>query len=164
MNYFEFFEIPISFYPDKSSLRVKYLSNSKKFHPDVFQGEDEDESLELTAINNKAFTTLNSETKLVHYVLHELFPSDEKLALPPMFLMEMMEKNEELMDAKMEGDEDGLKRIREEVLDAKKSLEREMESVKQSFSLENMDSLDALRVLDLKNNYLKRIITNLENN
>ncbi len=37
MNYFELFEIPVSFQVDKASLSKKYFELQKKYHPDFQQ-------------------------------------------------------------------------------------------------------------------------------
>lgn len=160
MTYFEFYEIPVSFFPNKAELRNRYLEFSKKFHPDVFQEGDEQSALEKTAFNNTAYSTLNSEDKLVQYILNELYPNSEKITLPPAFLMEMMEKNEALMEAKMEGSEGEIAIIKEEILKEQAEIKAKMMQCKEQFSLENIGILDQLRVLDLKHNYIKRILKN----
>ena len=50
MNYFEFFEIPIQFYPDLALVNQIYKKNIKANHPDLNEGELNSEN--LTALNN----------------------------------------------------------------------------------------------------------------
>ena len=85
MSYFDFFKIPISFYPDLALVRKRYLENSRNSHPDIAQGEDEMKYMEFTALNNKAYTTLKSEEKRIDYILNELYPSEKKIVLSPDF-------------------------------------------------------------------------------
>ena len=58
MNYFEFYNIPVSFNVDKSALKRTFYANSKKSHPDFYTLESEEkqlEVLELSTLNNKAY-------------------------------------------------------------------------------------------------------------
>ena len=109
MNYFELFEIPVQLKVDKRSLYKKYIELSKQNHPDYFATKTEAEqsqALEISALLNKAWKTFQNPDETIKYVLKlkNLLEEEEKYQLPPAFLMEMMEVNEELMDAKMEGD------------------------------------------------------------
>jgi molecular chaperone HscB len=103
INYFEFYNIPESFHPDVSHLKKKFYELSKQFHPDFFAGESDEkqqEILELSTINNKAWQTLSDPAKRLEYILrqHELLVDGAKPQLPSDFLMEMMDINERLME------------------------------------------------------------------
>ncbi len=103
MNYFEFYGIEESFTPDAALLKKKFYELSKKYHPDFYANESEDkqqEILELSTINNKAYQTLSDPYKRLEYVLslHELLKEGAKPQLPADFLMEMMDINERLME------------------------------------------------------------------
>lgn len=103
MNYFELFEIPFQLKVDKTSLPLKYFALSKKYHPDYFANESEEkqtEVLEKSAQLNKAFKTFQNEDDTIKYVLtlKGLLEEEEKYELPPGFLMEVLEINEQLMD------------------------------------------------------------------
>ncbi|TCJ19341.1 hypothetical protein EPD60_02700 [Flaviaesturariibacter flavus] len=104
LSYFELFAIPVTFRPDKAALRRRFFELSRDVHPDHFAQETEAnqaEALERSAQLNKAYKTLTNEDELVRYVLLEkgLMQPEEKYALSPDFLMEMMELNEEVPDA-----------------------------------------------------------------
>ena len=110
MNYFELFEIPLQLKVDKATLPRKYFELSKKYHPDYFANDTEEkqaEVLEISAQLNKAFKTLQQEDETIKYVLQlkGLLEEEEKYELPPVFLMEVLELNEQLMDL---GDDAGL--------------------------------------------------------
>jgi molecular chaperone HscB len=101
MNYFELFNIPVSIKMDKSQLAQKYFELQKKYHPDFFvQGTEfeQEEALEISSMLNKALKTLKSEEQTIKYILQlkGLLEEEEKYQLPPAFLMDMMELNEEL--------------------------------------------------------------------
>jgi molecular chaperone HscB len=104
MNYFEIFGLPIQLKVDKSILPKKYFELSKQFHPDFYsnatQGEQK-HSLEISASLNKAFKTFQNPDETIKYVLKlkNLLQEEEKYELPAGFLMEVMEINEQLMDA-----------------------------------------------------------------
>ena len=104
MNYFELFEIPVQLKVDKTSLPRKYFELSRKYHPDFFVNggeEEKKEALEKSALLNKALKTFQNPDETIKYVLQlkGLLQEEEKYELPPDFLMEVMEINEELMEA-----------------------------------------------------------------
>jgi molecular chaperone HscB len=103
MNYFEFYGIPESFNADAALLKKKFYQLSKEYHPDFYANEDEakqQEILELSTLNNKAYQTLSDAYKRLEYILrtHELLVEGAKPQLPSDFLMEMMDINERLME------------------------------------------------------------------
>src|SRR3569833_2081961 len=104
INFFEFYGIPESFYPDTALLKKKFYELSKAYHPDFYANEPEEkqqEILELSTINNKAWQTLSDPAKRLEYILrqHELLADGAKQQLPGDILMEMMDINERLMEA-----------------------------------------------------------------
>ena len=69
---------------------------SKEYHPDFYANEDEakqQEILELSTINNKAYLALSDAAKRLEYILklHDLVSEGAKPQLPADFLMEMMD-------------------------------------------------------------------------
>ena len=103
MNYFELFEIPVQLKVDKASLPRKFFELSRKFHPDFFVNGSEQEktkALEKSALLNRAFKTFQNPDETIKYVLQlkGLLEEEEKYKLPPDFLMEVLEINEELME------------------------------------------------------------------
>ncbi len=99
MNYFELFELPVSIKIDKTLLSQKYFALQKKFHPDFFTQQTEfeqEEALELSSEVNKAFKVFKNEDETIKYLLQlkGLLEEEEKYQLPPDFLMEVMELNE----------------------------------------------------------------------
>jgi molecular chaperone HscB len=104
MNYFELFEIPVQLKVNTSSLKQKFYSLSKKYHPDYAAGGSPDQqaaALDNSAILNKAWKTFQDPDGTIRYVLQEkgLLEEEEKYELPAEFLMEVLEINETLMDA-----------------------------------------------------------------
>ena len=158
MNYFEMFGLPVQLKPDKSLVRKKYLELSKKSHPDYFVNSAADEqqnALEGFALLNKALKTLSNEDETIRYVLETkgLLEEDEKQQLPPHFLMQMLEVNEELADAQMEGNEERKKQL----LQSLAHLENEMyEPVKNSIENYQEGVTSEKELLQVKDYYFKK--------
>lgn len=114
MDYFQLYNIPLSFKPDQDLVKKQFYALSKAFHPDFYANESEEkqqEILEQSTLNNKAFQTLSNPDKLLAYILKikgELVEG-EKYALPQTFLMEMMEVNEALMELEFDAKEQQIK-------------------------------------------------------
>jgi molecular chaperone HscB len=103
MNYFEIFGIPVQLKVNKTGLPAKYFELNKKFHPDFYSNAtpaEQEHALEITANLNKAYKTFQNPDETIKYVLQlkGLLEEEEKYQLPPDFLMEVMEINEQLMD------------------------------------------------------------------
>jgi molecular chaperone HscB len=112
INYFEFYDLPLSFDLDEQKLKKKFYELSKRYHPDFYVNENAEkqaEILELSTLNNKAFQVLSDPLKRIEYILsiHNLLAEGDKYVLPQGFLMDMMDVNEALME--MEFDHDELK-------------------------------------------------------
>jgi molecular chaperone HscB len=120
MNYFEFYNLPISFTPDANAVKAKFYELSKKYHPDFYANESEDkqqEVLELSTINNKAYQTLSNPQKRLKYLLElkGIVVEEESYQLPQSFLMEMMDVNEALMELEFEVDPTKLLELNKQV-------------------------------------------------
>lgn len=111
MNYFQLFEIPVSPRVDVSVLQKRYLALQRASHPDYFTQADEQERMEMehrTAQINQAMQVFRDPLKTLGYFLsmNGLATEQESAVLPPSFLMEMMELNENWE----EGDHEGVKK------------------------------------------------------
>ena len=118
MNYFEFYGIPESFNINQATLKKKFYELSKLYHPDFYANEDnakQQEILELSTINNKAYHVLTDPARRMEYILklHDLVSEGAKPQLPADFLMEMMDINERLMEV---DDAEQLAKVTTEVL------------------------------------------------
>lgn len=98
-NYFELYQLPVSFHPDAAKVKAKFYELSRQYHPDRFAQTGNTQMLEaltMAALNNKAYKTLSNPDATMAYVLklHDVLKEEEKYNLPPAFLMEMMDINE----------------------------------------------------------------------
>lgn len=138
MNYFKFYDIPLSFSPDQALVKKKFYALSKEYHPDFFVNESEEkqqEILELSTLNNKAFQTLSKPDKLLPYflTLKNVLVDGEKYQLPQDFLMEMMDVNEGIMDLESDANEAKLAEVNKNVDDLEAELNAELKSLTADF-------------------------------
>ncbi len=164
MNYFEFYDLPITFKIDAKKLKRKFYEYSRKYHPDFFvqaSEAEQDEVLEKSTMNNKAYKKLSSLDSRIKYVLEckELIEEGEKVNLPPMFLMEMMEVNEALMELQLEPDTAKLAEISKKVELIEESLFESVASILENYVEGVSDEEDLKKVKDyyFKRRYLLRI-------
>ncbi|CAN5400760.1 co-chaperone HscB [soil metagenome] len=165
MNYFELFEVPVSFIVDQKELSTKYFELQKKFHPDFFTNADEEEKskvLEQSSVINKAYKTFKDTQATIKYVLQlkELIADDEKYDLPPDFLMEMMELNESLSDDDVLSTEEAKTKIAQ----LEQELYKEVQSIIEGYDDERTTDAQMLLVKEYyyKKKYLNRILERLE--
>ena len=165
-NYFEFYGLEVKFMMDQDELRNKYLQLSKQFHPDFFIDQDDEyeEALEKTSLNNKAFKTLSSEQDRVKHILelNDLL-IDSKDAMPPDFLMQMMDINEAIMEMKMDPDDVQKAEVLKEVEEFERSLNEEFQKAAELYdSNGDQSALHTIKDNFLKRRYLRRMKENLE--
>lgn len=155
MNYFELFGLPIGFQVDTQKLRAAFMEIQKASHPDKFtQGtsEEQEAALEQSSLANKGFTLLNQKEQILPYVLEivGIMTPDEKYALEPDFLMEMMDLNEAWMEAE---DETSKQAIIQQV----EQLKNEIYTPIQSFmEVDQIDSISQEAMLQIKSYYYKK--------
>ena len=158
MNYFELFDLPVSFKIDKSKLAQKYFELQKKYHPDFFANgteHEQAEALEISSQLNKALKIFKNDDQTIKYVLQlkELLEEEEKYQLPPAFLMAMMDLNEELS-------EDSVQQI--EKLET--ALYSEIQPIIENYNDATATIADLLKLKEYyyKKKYLQRILDRLE--
>lgn len=120
MNHFEEFNIPVQFFPDLDQIRNRYYELSRLYHPDLkdtTSGLTESELLQKSSNLNSAYRILMDFDKRVAYILtvYGLMDDAEKASVSSSFLMEMMDVNESVMEAKLEADSERLQSIAKEV-------------------------------------------------
>ena len=166
MNYFEFYDLPISFNPDQNLVKQQFYALSKKYHPDFYINESEekqDEVLELSTLNNKAFQILKDPQKRLQYILElkDQVKEGENYALPQDFLMDMMDVNETLMDLEFEPNAEKLASVKQEIENFEQSLNAELHQHTTKFdtatTAEQEEVLKAIKDIYYRNKYLWRI-------
>lgn len=164
MNYFELFEIPVGFHVDKNALKRKYFELSRKFHPDYFvtdNNEEQKKALETSAQLNKGLKTLSNKDEIIPYLLKEkgMLQEEEKYSLPSSFLMQMMDLNEELAEAGLENNEQAKKEVRQRITDLQHELYKGVKSSIDNYKEGVTAEKELLLVKDyyFKKKYLDRL-------
>ena len=160
MTYFELFEIPVQLKVDVAALSKKFFALSKKYHPDYFASESgaaQAEALEKSALLNKAWKTFQNQDATIKYVLQEkgFLEEEEKYELPPAFLMEVLEINEQLMDI----DETNIRKLESRINQLQSEIYEPVKEIVESYDDAVTTEKELLQVKEYyyKKKYLDRI-------
>ena len=169
MNYFELYDLPISFLPNKALVKEKYFQLSRKYHPDFFGNgteAEQQEALEKSSLVNKAFKTFSNLDATIKYILtlKGFIEEEEKYPLPNDFLMEMMELNETLMDAKMDENVTRLDEVKLKIDSFIKDIYQDVDEFIIKESIDGLSEADFQKIKDyyFKKKYLNRILDSLK--
>lgn len=163
MDYYEFYKIKPKFYIDEEYLKKMFYQYSKDFHPDFHALKSEEEQqkmLELSTLNNKSYFVLKSFNTRLEYLLKtkKVLIEEEKYSLPPEFLMEMMEINEEIMDLSFDPDIEKIEVLKNKTQVIENGIEEEIISLAKIYDeKENEDILLKIKDLWYRKKYLLRI-------
>lgn len=162
-TYFDLFEIPIQLQIDKNEIKQKYFTLSRLSHPDYFinsSAEDQQKALDNTAQLNKALKTFNNGDETIKYVLEikGLLIENEKYDLPPQFLMQMMELNEELSEAAL-GEETQQHALLQKVQEAENEIYQPVQRIIENYLDGVTTEKELLQVKDyyFKKKYIQRL-------
>ncbi|ALC43936.1 l-3-72Do [Drosophila busckii] len=104
INYFELLSFPTKFTMQQQELTQRFRQLQARVHPDKYSNKSDREqsnSADWSSLINKAYKTLATPMERGQYMLQlegEQMPQDNS-ALNKEFLMDMMERNEEVEDA-----------------------------------------------------------------
>jgi molecular chaperone HscB len=166
MDYYELYGLPVTFNPDPKLVKSKFYELSKKYHPDFYINDDEEQQekvLELSTLNNKAFQVFRDPQRRIQYLLtlKGMLAEGDHYALPQSFLMEMMDVNEALMELQFEPDPAKLASITAEISSIEKTLLDELSALTAAFDTqpasEHESTLKTIKDLYYRNKYLHRI-------
>jgi molecular chaperone HscB len=111
---------------------------------------------------NKALKTFKNDDETIKYVLQlkQLLEEEEKYQLPPEFLAEMMELNEDLMEV----DDSSLEETETKISQLEKHLYDKVQNIVEYYNEDNTTNEQLLLVKDyyFKKKYLKRILERLD--
>ncbi len=165
MNYFELFNISVSFKVDKNSLQQRFYQLSKQHHPDFYTLNTDIEkaaALEHSAYLNMAYKTLTNDDARLKYVLEitNILKEDEHYQLDCHFLMEMMEFNEKLTEAKSSNDVHKVTHYTLCITSLKKELYEAISKVMENYKENISSEKELLQVKEYyyKKKYLDRIL------
>jgi len=166
MNYFEFYNIPISFSPDLAEIKKLFYQFSKTYHPDFHTDASEltkEEVLQKSAYNNEAYKTLKNFDKRLKYILElkEVIKPTDKDEIPQDFLMEMMDINERIMEVQFDFNKEQHEKVMAEISEFEDMLSKSVDGLLEKDE-HTADELKAIKTFYYKRKYLKRIQENLE--
>ncbi|XP_029040755.2 iron-sulfur cluster co-chaperone protein HscB isoform X1 [Osmia bicornis bicornis] len=161
LTYFDIMGIPKSYDVTVSEVQKKYKELQKLLHPDKFSRKSEKEkelSDHFSSLVNKAYSTLSHPLKRGLYMLklNNVMISEETDNVNAVFLMEIMEKNEEIDEA--ENNEEKIKKLVEE---NERILSNLTKNVGDAFRKEDIKKAETLLIqmkyYDTINNRLKKL-------
>ena len=109
-NYFELFEIPVSYDVDLDQVQHRYRDLQKAVHPDKYANASAQErriSMQHTSLINQALHTLKQPVERAMYLLQLKgvdFTMDNETTMDAAFLMEQMEMREKLEAVREQND------------------------------------------------------------
>ena len=164
-DYFEFYGLPVQFNPDLNAVKAKFYAFSKQYHPDFYANESEEkqqEVLDLSTLNNKAYQVLSNPKKTLKYVLElkGIVQTDEGYQLPQSFLMEMMDVNEALMDLEFEPDAAKFAEVQQEVDSIEAQLQASLNNLLRDFDAHpasEQEILSGIKDIFYRQKYIDRI-------
>ena len=166
-DYFAFYGLPESFRPDEAALKRLYYAKSRETHPDFHatsSPENQADMLRQATLNTDAYRTLADPDQRMAYLLrrHGLLEEGKQEQLPPDFLMDMMDLNEQLMELEMGGEaQAAVTKVAAEVKALAETLDAGIEPVLAGYEQLPADhrpaALQQIRTYYLKKRYLLRI-------
>ena len=165
-DYFAFYGLPESFLPDEAALKRLYYAKSRETHPDFHATttpENQAEMLRQATLNTDAYRTLSHSDQRMAYLLrqHGLLDEGKQEQLPPDFLMDMMDLNEQLMELESTPDAATQAQVATEVQALSDTLDAGIQPVLAGYEGLPTDhrpaALQQIRTYYLKKRYLLRI-------
>jgi molecular chaperone HscB len=165
-SYFDFYNLPETFLPDEAALKRLYYARSRETHPDFHatsSPENQAEMLRQATLNTDAYRTLADADQRMAYILREngLLEEGKQEQLPPDFLMDMMDLNEQVMDLETMPDAGAEARVTAEVTALVDTLDAGIQPVLVGYEGLPTDhrpaALQQIRTYYLKKRYLLRI-------
>lgn len=161
MLYFEWFDLPVSLFPDASLLKQRFLSKSKLFHPDKFTLASEEEqvkALESSGFNNQAYKVLSDVDTRIQYILNEYgLLKEYKEAMPPDFLTKMMVFNEAISE--LDDNPSSFSALKDDLAKWESELKSELDYCASLLPLD-IEKADHLKTYFFKRKYYLRIRDN----
>ncbi len=165
MNYFELYNLPVSFLPDQGEVKKAFYRLSREYHPDFYGQADEEEQavvLEKASEINRAYKVLTSPDETTRYVLtlKGLLEEEEKYQLSPEFLMDMMDLNEQAMEI---ADETDAAKLKESIFQHQKEIYEPVETIMANYQEGISTEKELLQVKEyyFRKKYLNRILAGL---
>jgi len=165
MDYYKLFDIPATPLADKVSVKKKYFELSRQHHPDLADNADEssvESTLAISSNINKAYKILTNPSLSVQYFLQykNAITEEEKYPLPNDFLMDMMDINEMLDDAKSSNNQEMIGEVQHNMKVMEDLLYNEVKGIIECKNEADIDekSMEMLKAYYYKKKYIQRIL------
>ena len=160
MNYFELFGIHVTLQVDVSLLQRRYNELSRQYHPDTRTKSDTLVAEQWTMLD-EAFLVLNDELQLLRYVLDlkgELADTD-CYRLSPLFMMEMGDIHERLLELEYCPTEEAIADTYQDVVAMEQELRGRIAPIIEGYNDERLtpDVLEKLKEYYFRRKYLLQI-------
>jgi molecular chaperone HscB len=169
MNYFQLYDIPQQIVIDKEVVQKKYYKLCKQYHPDKLINATADELAQgenLIALINAGYKILMDENLTFHYYLQllNIIGDNDNIKLPKDFLMEMMDTNEQIVEARLENNQSQIEKINLEINALDLNFKTTINKLLNNYEQEPNDGLKQdIQIIYYKQKYLKRIFELLQN-
>lgn len=168
MNYFELFGIKPSFDIDQVAVKQRFYELSRAYHPDFFGNgteAEQAEALDKSAMVNEAYKTLLNKDTLTKYILimEGVLQAEEAYQLPPDFLMEVMDLNEQAMEINR-NDTAAVNELRQTVQQLQTEIYESIQPVMEDYESHPATEKALLQIKDYyyKKKYLDKILAGLQ--
>lgn len=168
MNYFELFSLPVTLLINQKELKNRFYVLSRKYHPDFYTQESDEEkedALLMSSQINTAYKILQNPDETLEYVLQlkGVISDDEKYQLPPDFLMEMMEINELMEEAKSTQNKDSLVNAERSIQSFENDIYQGVKDIIEGYDDTKIKQQELAQLKDyfFKKKYLKRILATM---
>ncbi|MCX8212267.1 MAG: Fe-S protein assembly co-chaperone HscB [Lewinella sp.] len=164
INYFTYFNLPVSPTIDQAALKKQFYANSKRFHPDfhTLAGEKaQEEALEQSTLNNQGYKILtDADRRLKHLLdIKGALGEEGTNKMPQAFLMEMMDINEALMELQFEDDPAARVKVDGMIGGLEAGFDEDVAKVLNHYDDATVSKVDLEKLKDyyLKKRYLRRL-------
>jgi molecular chaperone HscB len=165
MNYFERYGIPVALKVDRNLVKKRYYQLSREFHPDFYSQSEpagQREALQISAEVNRAYKIFNDPDETIRYLLQlkGLLQDEEKYTLDPMFLGEVLEINEQLMELEMDPDAGGLEAVEKNTNQLLENIYKDVADIAENYQEATGTQEELLRVKEyyFRKKYILRIL------
>src|SRR6185369_1978456 len=170
-DYFQFFGLARRLHLDTDDLQKRFYQLSRVLHPDRYQrksAEEQQYSLDATAILNDAYRVLRDPLQRAEYVLkQEGFEIGEQRSkdVPPELLEEVFELNMALEEMR-EGDESArpqLEQAREKFLGMRNEIDAQLKGLFERYdAAPGKQTLGEIRAVLNRRRYIRNLVNDVE--
>jgi len=169
-NFFELFDLPVSYDVDLLQLQKRYMELQKQVHPDKFaNGSDQEkrQSMQQTSWINEAQTTLKDPVLRASYLLKLKgmdFSLENETTMDAAFLMSQLEMREKMEHVKQQ--DDPLVALESMEKEIKNANDQMMQGFAESYQADNFDDarewIRKLQFLKKAKNEVNTLIADVE--